>query len=153
MIVGTHLCDLPVVNQNLPAKNLVAEITESVLITDVSYIIRMLNMLRQIGVRVSLDDFGTGYSSLSYLKTIPLDNLKIDQSFLRDVLNDPTSEAILTSIISLAKNLNLSITAEGVETKGHLQLLKSHGCDYLQGYYFSKPIPADELEEFIRKSL
>ena len=136
---------------SIPPANLVAEVTESVFITDMKRVTGMLNSIRELGVRVSLDDFGTGYSSLSYLAKIPLDNLKIDQSFLRDALNDPTSVAILKSIISLARNLNLSITAEGVETAEHLELLEVHGCDYLQGYHFSKPIPPDELERFMKR--
>jgi EAL domain-containing protein (putative c-di-GMP-specific phosphodiesterase class I) len=128
----------------------VAEVTESVFIADVTQTIATLHKLRKLGVRISLDDFGTGYSSLSYLKKLPLDNLKVDQSFLSDVLNDSISEAILKSIISLARNLNLSITAEGVETAGHLSLLENYGCDYLQGYYFSRPVPPADLERFIR---
>ncbi|MCL2718014.1 MAG: EAL domain-containing protein [Lachnospiraceae bacterium] len=137
---------------SIPPANLIVEITESIFIADVQNIIDMLNRLRGIGVRISLDDFGTGYSSMSYLKKIPLDNLKIDRSFLYDVIHDPASEAILKSIITLARNLNLSITAEGVETDGHLTLLESHGCDYLQGYYYSRPIPADELDAFVIKN-
>jgi diguanylate cyclase (GGDEF)-like protein/PAS domain S-box-containing protein len=136
---------------SLPPANLMVEVTESVFITDMAHIIHMLGRLREIGVKVSLDDFGTGYSSLHYLAKIPLDNLKIDRSFLWDALNDPTSEAILKSIISLARNLNLSITAEGVETEEQLELLKTHGSDYIQGFYFSKPIPPDDLERYMQE--
>jgi diguanylate cyclase (GGDEF)-like protein len=133
----------------IPPGNLIVEITESVFIANMTQMISMLNKIRELGVRVSLDDFGTGYSSLSYLTQIPLDNLKIDQSFLRDVSDSPASEAILKSIISLARNLNLSITVEGVENAGHMELLKVYGCDYLQGYFFSRPVPSDGLESFL----
>lgn len=129
--------------------HIVIEVTESVFISDVSHMTSILNLLRSTGIRVSLDDFGTGYSSLSYLQKIPLDNLKIDRNFLLDVHTNTTSASILKSIISLGQNLNLSITAEGVETEAQLSLLEQYGCDSFQGYYFSKPVPPERIREFI----
>jgi polar amino acid transport system substrate-binding protein len=133
----------------IPPANLVIELTESAFISDFIYLTKTLNTLKKYGIRISLDDFGTGYSSLSYLKKLPIDNLKIDRAFLDDVLVDETARAMLKSIIALAKNLSLSITVEGVETKEQLDLLEKYGCDRLQGYYFSKPLSAEELEKWL----
>ena len=121
------------------------ELTESMLLNDVEESIHKMHHLRSQGVRFSLDDFGTGYSSLSYLKRLPLDQLKIDQSFVRDVLTDPNDAAIACTIITLAQSLGLDVVAEGVETEGqHLFLLKN-GCRQFQGYFFGRPAPAPEL--------
>jgi diguanylate cyclase (GGDEF)-like protein len=122
------------------------EITESSVMADVDYSISVLRGLKELGVKLAIDDFGTGYSSLSYLKRFPIDVLKIDQSFVRDVETDPDSAAIVVSIISLAHSLRLQVIAEGVETAAQLAYLQRHECDFIQGYYFCRPLPAHEFE-------
>jgi len=117
------------------------ELTESVLISDVEDAIRKMGSLRERGVRFALDDFGTGYSSLSYLKRLPLDQLKIDQSFVRDVLSDPNDAAIVRTILALANSMDLLAVAEGVETAGQRQFLLENGCTVFQGYLFGRPGP------------
>ncbi len=117
------------------------ELTESLLISDVEDAIRKMGALRERGVRFALDDFGTGYSSLSYLKRLPLDQLKIDQSFVRDVLSDPNDAAIVRTILALAQSMDLQAVAEGVETEGQRQFLLDSGCTVFQGYLFGRPGP------------
>ena len=126
------------------------ELTESLVMTDVERAIETLDSLHRLGVFLSIDDFGTGYSSLSYLKRFPIDILKIDQSFVRDISDDPDDAAIVVSIISLAHSLRMSVIAEGVETRGQLEYLQAHDCDQLQGYYFSRPVPAQAFEQLLR---
>nr|WP_315463463.1 EAL domain-containing protein [uncultured Rhodoferax sp.] len=121
------------------------ELTESVLVTDFEEAVLKMGELRSIGVSFSLDDFGTGYSSLSYLKRLPLDQLKIDQSFVRDVLTDPNDAAIARTILSLAKSLDLGVVAEGVETVEQHQFLLREGCRSFQGYFYGRPVPVSEL--------
>ena len=123
------------------------ELTESLLLQDVEDIIGKMNALKARGVGFSLDDFGTGYSSLSYLKRLPLDQLKIDQSFVRDVLSDPNDAAIAKTILALAQSLDLQVVAEGVETQGQLEFLKRNGCKAFQGYLFGRPAPVRVLEQ------
>ncbi|MEC4718570.1 EAL domain-containing protein [Noviherbaspirillum sp. CPCC 100848] len=127
------------------------ELTESMMMNDIEHAVCILRDLKSIGVHLSIDDFGTGYSSLSYLKRFPIDLLKIDQSFVRDITIDPDDEAIVLSIISLAHSLRLKVIAEGVETEAQLAYLKRHGCDYMQGYYFSRPLPAQAFEQLLRQ--
>jgi diguanylate cyclase (GGDEF)-like protein/PAS domain S-box-containing protein len=127
------------------------ELTESLVMTDVEHAIGILHDLKTLGVRLSLDDFGTGYSSLSYLKRLPIDALKIDQSFVRDITHATNDAAIVVSIISLAHNLQLDVIAEGVETPAQLAYLKQHGCNEMQGYYFSKPVPADAFGQILKQ--
>ena len=127
------------------------EITESTLLEDTNKIITTLEKLKSFGFRISIDDFGTGYSSFSYLKDLPIAYLKIDISFVRHILNDKKSRSITKSIIDLAHNLEMKTIAEGVETKEQFELLKSLGCDIIQGFWLAKPIPIDELINFIEK--
>ena len=121
------------------------EITESLLVTDVDDAIRKMTELRNVGVRFALDDFGTGYSSLAYLKRLPLEQLKIDQSFVRDVLTDPNDAVIAQTVLALGQSLGLTVVAEGVETEGQRNFLLHHGCKVFQGYLFGKPVPIEEL--------
>jgi len=118
------------------------ELTESLLVSDINDAIEKMTELRSIGVSFALDDFGTGYSSLSYLKSLPLDLLKIDQSFVRDVLSDANDAAIARTILNLAKSLDLGVVAEGVETAGQREFLLHAGCTAFQGYFFGRPVPA-----------
>ena len=121
------------------------ELTESLLLGDIQDAIRKMGELRKSGMRFALDDFGTGYSSLAYLRQLPLDELKIDQTFVRDVLTDPNDAAIAKTIIALAHSLGLSVVAEGVETVGQREFLARHGCESFQGYLFGQPMPVAEI--------
>jgi EAL domain-containing protein (putative c-di-GMP-specific phosphodiesterase class I) len=127
------------------------EVTESLFMTEVDHAIGILRDLKALGVKLSIDDFGTGYSSLSYLKRFPIDVLKIDQSFVRDLTDHRDDAAIVVSIISLAHSLRLTVIAEGVETKEQGAYLQQHGCDQMQGYFFSRPVPAEELKQMLRE--
>ena len=127
-------------------RRLKLELTESMLLGDIEDTIGRMSQLKSGGVGFSLDDFGTGYSSLSYLKRLPLDQVKIDQGFVRDVLTDPNDAAIVRTILALADSLDLNVVAEGVETTGQLSFLKLHGCNGFQGYLFGRPGPAEALE-------
>ena len=135
--------------KNIPAHNLEVEITESIAMKDIELTLKQLNEISKLGVLISLDDFGTGYSSLSYLKKFPINKLKIDQSFIFDMLKDKESESIVDTVISLASSLGLETIAEGVETKEHMDTLKLKGCNQIQGYYFSKPIPAEQFIQLL----
>ncbi|MDR7305308.1 EAL domain-containing protein [Rhodoferax saidenbachensis] len=126
------------------------ELTESMLVQDMDDIVHKMEALRAIGVSFSLDDFGTGYSSLNYLKRLPLEQIKIDQSFVRDVLADPNDAAIANTIITLGKSLGFAVVAEGVETQGQRDFLLEHDCHIFQGYLFSRPIPSPEFVAFVR---
>jgi len=133
-----------------PPEKLVLEITESVLMKDAETTIGMLKALKNMGVRISMDDFGTGYSSLSYLKRFPIDIVKIDKSFVRDINEDEDDAAIIRVIIALARSLRLTTVAEGVETPEQYGFLRREQCDRFQGYLFSRPVDADLLEQRIR---
>jgi EAL domain-containing protein (putative c-di-GMP-specific phosphodiesterase class I) len=126
------------------------ELTESMLVKDVEGIIAKMNTLKAMGVNFSLDDFGTGYSSLSYLKRLPLDQLKIDQGFVRNILTDPNDAAIAKMVIALADSLGLTVIAEGVEIEAQRDFLARLGCHNYQGYLFSRPLPIDDFEAFAR---
>ncbi|MGA2833954.1 MAG: EAL domain-containing protein [Terracidiphilus sp.] len=128
------------------------ELTESVLVENVDTIIEKMMALRVLGVSFSLDDFGTGYSSLSYLKRMPLDNVKIDRSFVRDLLVDPNDAAIALTVVALADALGFGVIAEGVETVEQLDFLAGCGCYTYQGYFFSRPLPLESFEKFVRQS-
>jgi EAL domain-containing protein (putative c-di-GMP-specific phosphodiesterase class I) len=125
--------------------DLVLELTESTLMADPERARRMLAELRALGVKIAVDDFGTGYSSLAYLKRLPLDELKIDRCFVRDLGADERDRALVKATIDLAHTLGLTVVAEGVEDAASLQTLRRLGCDLVQGYYMSRPLPADEL--------
>ena len=136
----------------LPSDGLRLEVTESIAMQDLSYSVKILKDLNKLGVNVSLDDFGNGYSSLSYLKQFPLKVLKIDRSFIQDILVNKNSEAITTAIIVMARSLNLEVVAEGVEKEEQLAFLKSKFCDEVQGFLFSKSLPANELTGLLQKN-
>jgi diguanylate cyclase (GGDEF)-like protein len=125
------------------------EVTESAFMEDIQQTIRTLKELHALGVELAIDDFGTGYSSLSYLRQFPIDRLKIDQSFIRNALNNPDDAAIARTIIALGRSLNLKIIAEGVETVEHEEFLVSEGCDEVQGYRYSKPVPSDKFTDLV----
>jgi EAL domain-containing protein (putative c-di-GMP-specific phosphodiesterase class I) len=127
------------------------ELTESLFMSDVTPAVDLLHRMKALGIKLSIDDFGTGYSSLSYLSRFPIDVLKIDRSFVAQLTCDSSDAAIVTSIIALAHNLKLAVIAEGVETGEQLEYLRRHGCDQMQGYYFSRPLPADEFEQLLRQ--
>lgn len=131
---------------------LTLEITESVFIEDLQMVLPILNELHDMGVRISLDDFGTGYSSLSVLRLLPIDELKIDKSFIDDIRTDQTAHKMAQSVIAIGKNYGMSVLAEGVETADQKDMLIKDGCDRYQGYYFARPMPAAELAVFIRES-
>jgi diguanylate cyclase (GGDEF)-like protein/PAS domain S-box-containing protein len=134
-------------------KNLKLELTESMLVDNLEDIVTKMSKLRERGIGFSLDDFGTGYSSLSYLKRLPLDQLKIDQSFVRDVLVDANDAAIARTIVSLAQSLGLSVIAEGVETEEQRDFLAQNGCHAYQGYLFSRPLAQQDFEKFLISNL
>lgn len=134
------------------AKYLVIELTENILMDYCDETISKLNALKRLGVQLAIDDFGTGYSSLSYLKQLPVDKLKIDQTFITDLLAEPDDAAITLAIIAMAKSLHLKVVAEGAETSSVMDFLKQHQCDQAQGYYFSKPLDAKTCERLMREN-
>ncbi len=134
----------------LDSRWLELEITEGVVMRDTEFAIKTLNELRQMGIQIAIDDFGTGYSSLNYLKRFPINTLKIDQSFIRDVVTNPEDAAIVTTVIVLAQNLKLKVVAEGVESHDQYGFLQQRNCHDMQGYLFSKPIPAGEFENLLK---
>ena len=135
----------------LAAECLELELTEGILMGGASETLDTLNRLSAMGVKLAIDDFGTGYSSLSYLKRFPIDKLKIDQSFVRDIVDDPDDLAIANAVISMGHSLRLGVIAEGVEHAEQLEILMNEGCDEVQGYYFSAPLPAGEFAELLRQ--
>lgn len=136
----------------LPPFQLELEITESVSMENIEMVITKLNALKEMGISISIDDFGTGYSSISYLKYLPVDTLKIDQSFVQNMLTNIKDRALVESVISLAKSFGFNVIAEGVETKEQLDLLKSFDCGYAQGYLFSKPLPMKDLYKLFEEN-
>lgn len=136
----------------LDPKCLELELTERVIIYDTQASIKTMHELKEMGVGLSIDDFGTGYSSLSYLKKFPIDKLKIDISFVRDIPSDPDSVSIAKAIIALAHNLDLRVIVEGVENERQYLFFKEHGCDEIQGYYFSVPLPAESFKKYVLSS-
>ena len=134
----------------LEADQLELEVTESMLMQDAKSTIETLRGIKSSGIHISIDDFGTGYSSLSYLKRFPVDALKIDRSFIREVNTNPDDAAIATSIILMGHSLRLGVVAEGVEEESQLAFLRVLQCDEAQGYLFSPPVPAQKAEDFLR---
>ena len=143
------VCDV-IEETGINPKNLELEITESIALDDIEYTIATIQELRKIGVNFSLDDFGTGYSSMNYLKRLPVSNLKIDKSFLNTVMEDQSDQKIIQTIINLARNLDLLVIAEGVESFDQEAFLKEANCDKAQGYLYSKPIPKDMAIQFLK---
>ena len=135
--------------QRLDPRRIELEVTESVLVADDRCSIETLQELKTRGFRIAIDDFGTGYSSLSYLQRLPVDRLKIDRAFIRDLGSSEQSAAIAEVIISIAQRLGLSVTAEGVETAEQLEALQALGCDEVQGYYFGEPGPPTTIERAV----
>jgi EAL domain-containing protein (putative c-di-GMP-specific phosphodiesterase class I) len=131
-------------------KRLTMELTESLLVDDVEGVIAKMTLLKAKGVGFALDDFGTGYSSLSYLKRLPLDQLKIDKGFVRNILTDPNDAAIAKMVIALAESLGLAVIAEGVEIEAQRDFLARHGCHAYQGFLFSRALPIEDFEVFAR---
>ena len=134
-------------------KKLILEVTESVLIRDINDATEKLNQLKEYGLSISLDDFGTGFSSLSYLRSLPIDEIKIDRSFIQDMNTDPQAYIMLKSIIGLASNFNLKVVSEGVEEKEQLEQLKALGILIFQGFYFSKPINKKQLAVLLQQNI
>lgn len=127
------------------------ELTESFILENVQEAIEKMQELRGIGIRFAMDDFGTGYSSLSHLKCLPLEQLKIDQSFIRDIARDKNSRVMVRTIISIANNFSLEVVAEGVETDDQFAFLRQYGCNKFQGYLFGKPVPVQEFERLCQQ--
>ncbi len=136
---------------NLPGDRLELELTESLFMEDVSAMTKTLGRMKDLGVTLTVDDFGTGYSSLSYLKRYPIDKIKIDRSFIRDLPNDNDDVSITLAIINLAKSLGIKVVAEGVETEAQARFLDQHLCDFLQGYLVSRPMPPEEALQWLQR--
>jgi EAL domain-containing protein (putative c-di-GMP-specific phosphodiesterase class I) len=137
----------------LDPKSLELELTESVLMKRAESAASVLKTLRSSGVQIAVDDFGTGYSSLSYLRKFPIDALKIDQSFIRQISTTPDDTTIVTAVISMGRSLNLRVVAEGVETLEELSFLQAHLCDEAQGYYFSRPILPEHFAKLLKTGI
>jgi EAL domain-containing protein (putative c-di-GMP-specific phosphodiesterase class I) len=137
----------------LPAKHLEVELTESVLMKHAESAEAILKALRAQGVQVAVDDYGTGYSSLSYLRKFPIDTLKIDQSFIRQISSKTDETTLLTAVIQMGRSLNLHVVAEGVETEEELEFLQAEQCDEAQGYYFSRPVPPQQFARLLESGL
>jgi EAL domain-containing protein (putative c-di-GMP-specific phosphodiesterase class I) len=134
----------------MPAQLLELEITESLLIRDAAKTLAVLIPLKALGVRIAADDFGTGYSSLATLQQFPLDTIKIDRSFVRDVTGTPENTILADAVVALGKSLSLTVVAQGVETREQADFLRKHACDELQGVYFNRPLPAQQFAELLR---
>jgi EAL domain-containing protein (putative c-di-GMP-specific phosphodiesterase class I) len=146
-VVG--MVDRTIQEFGIDPSRLILEVTEGMCIYDLDFASVVLKRLKDIGVSISIDDFGTGYSSLSYLKKLPVDNVKIDMSFVKDITTDPDAASIVSAITSLARNLNLKTIAEGVETEDQWKILRLLRCDMGQGFLFSPALPAQEISKFI----
>jgi diguanylate cyclase len=136
----------------VPPRLLVVEITESTIMADPTHARQVLGRLDAMGVQVSIDDFGTGYSSMAHLKNLPVHELKIDRSFVSQMINNASDEVIVRSTIDLGRNLGLRVVAEGVEDEATRQSLDALGCDAIQGYHVSRPVPPDELIHWLERA-
>ncbi|HZV47805.1 MAG TPA: EAL domain-containing protein, partial [Thermodesulfovibrionales bacterium] len=145
----SHMIERVIKESGFYPSLLTLEITESAFMQDIEITYSVLESLKNIGVSVSIDDFGTGYSSLAYLKRFPIDNLKIDMSFIREIAADADTASIVTAIIAMARTLKLRTIAEGIETEEQWKILRLLRCDMGQGFYFSKPLPAEEMEKLL----
>jgi EAL domain-containing protein (putative c-di-GMP-specific phosphodiesterase class I) len=145
----SELVQQAVRHSGVAPQRLMLEITESVVIDDVEDAIAKMNTLRDMGIRFALDDFGTGYSSLAYLKRLPLDQLKINNDFVRDIETDVNDAVIIETIIAMASQLGLQVVAEGVETPSQLDLLIAKDCSLFQGYHFSRPLTSTALADYL----
>jgi EAL domain-containing protein (putative c-di-GMP-specific phosphodiesterase class I) len=142
-----------VADSHIDPRLLEFELTESILMSDSEYAVETLHLIKALGIQLALDDFGTGYSSLSYLRRFPLDALKIDRSFIRDVTANSDDASIVLAIINLARSLKLKVIAEGVETRDQMVFLTRHGCDEAQGYYIARPMPGEDMSRVLRTGL
>jgi EAL domain-containing protein (putative c-di-GMP-specific phosphodiesterase class I) len=133
----------------LAAELLELELTEGSLMADTGRTHSILAAAKALGVEISIDDFGTGYSSLAYLRSFPIDKLKIDIGFIRDLTTNSDAAAIVLAILRMAQTLKLETIAEGVETAGQVEFLRDHGCDLIQGYYFSRPLPGNQFAQLV----
>jgi EAL domain-containing protein (putative c-di-GMP-specific phosphodiesterase class I) len=145
--------DAALAETGLPVNSLELEVTESMVMADPEEVIKLLGAIHDRGIHLALDDFGTGHSSLAYLKRFPIDCVKIDRAFIKDTPANTDDVAIAKTILAMAQALNLATVAEGVETAEQLELMKTMGCDQIQGYYFSRPLAADDFLEFYRAHL
>jgi EAL domain-containing protein (putative c-di-GMP-specific phosphodiesterase class I) len=136
-------------HHGIDPSHLKLELTEGMLVDDIEDVIKTMSVLKELGIKFSLDDFGTGYSSLQYLKRLPLDQIKIDQSFVREIASDGSDKAIVQSIIAMSQSLGVAVIAEGVETEDQQKILLNLGCNHFQGYLFGKPVPIAQFEEFL----
>jgi EAL domain-containing protein (putative c-di-GMP-specific phosphodiesterase class I) len=137
----------------MKAELLELELTESMVMQNADRAGKVLAAIKQLGVRLAIDDFGVGYSSLTHLKRFPIDTLKVDRSFIRDIPQDLEDKAITEAIIAMGKSLNLTVVAEGVETLQQESFLRDHACDETQGFYFSKPISSEQFAELLRRRI
>ena len=128
-------------------KNIVLEITESFAINDMDRVLDIIKGIKKLGPRIALDDFGTGYSSLNYIKQLPLDIIKVDKTFIDDIVEDEYAQAFIKLIVELSDTIDTDIIVEGVENEAQLNILKELGVDYIQGFYYGKPVPAYEIEK------
>jgi EAL domain-containing protein (putative c-di-GMP-specific phosphodiesterase class I) len=147
---------IPIISKTLSkhgirGEQLEMEITETAAMTDPEFAIQQLDKIRELGIGLAIDDFGTGYSSLSYLKRLPIQTLKLDRSFVREMETNPNDAEISAATIALAHGLDLKVVAEGVETDAQREFLTRHNCDFLQGYFFSKPLPANKIIQLLEQ--
>jgi EAL domain-containing protein (putative c-di-GMP-specific phosphodiesterase class I) len=133
-------------------RSLELELTETFLMQDSKSTALVLSAIKELGVQLALDDFGTGYSSLSYMRRFPIDTLKVDRSFVRDLTMDASDASVVSAVINMGKSLHMRVVAEGVEAPDQLAFLKEHGCSEAQGYYFSRPLKAPEFADWMRHS-